>query len=459
MRRRRAPRDRSIGNRSPAGPDKRSPRARVLTYVERTSSPNLVRIGPMILVSILSLVTPCSAVADGATHVPGCVLWLDGSDPDGDGVAGGAFVAGTTWIDRSGSGADAVQNAAQRLPQVVPGAWNGRSIVRFDGSDFMDIASTGFGMLNAVGGATLFAVASTPVADNNQRVVMISNGANSAQSRAGLAMFDQFGTSIGGSGDYGAAGRRLDSDGFQRIEGGSISLGSLQQFAATFDYAAGAVSLHVAGALVTQASNFQSPGSTSPTDSANIRLGADAALNALRGEFTGDLAEVVVFDRVLTATERGAVEQYLHTKWFAADVGQSYCAPSVPNSGGASAVLRAAGSDVAANNDVTLIAEALPQNSFGYFIASQSAAFVPMPGGSQGNLCLGGSIGRYFAAVASSGDDGCLQLTLDLTAVPQPNGFASVAPGDTWNFQAWFRDSVGGAATSNFTDGLGIDFL
>jgi hypothetical protein len=33
-----------------------------------------------------------------------------------------------------------------------------------------------------------------------------------------------------------------------------------------------------------------------------------------------------------------------------------------------------------------------------------------------------------------------------------------VLAGQTWNFQCWFRDAVGGVATSNFTDGLSILF-
>lgn len=407
----------------------------------------------------LLLLLPATAFGGEPDTLPGCVLWLDGGDVDGDGVDGGAFVGGTTWVDRSGNGADAVQASALLRPAVVAGAWNGRCAVRFDGTEFMDVVPSAFGMLNGVAGATLFAVASTPVADNNQRVVMISNGANSGQSRAGLAMFDQFGTSVGGSGDYGAAGRRLDSDGFQRIEGGAIVVGSLEQFVATFNYGAGELSLHVDGVLETLATNFQTPGQTSPTDSVNIRLGADAALNVLRGELTGDLAEVIVYNRVLTDSERQSVEQYLRMKWFSAPLGQSYCGPSVVNSSGASGLLQAVGQDLAIANDVTLIASDLPQNVFGYFITSQTQGFAAMPGGSQGNLCLSGSIGRYLAAVASTGDGGCLVLPIDLTAIPQPSGFASVVAGDTWNFQTWFRDSVGGMATSNFSDGLEILFL
>ena len=50
---------------------------------------------------------------------------------------------------------------------------------------------------------------------------------------------------------------------------------------------------------------------------------------------------------------------------------------------------------------------------------------------------------------------GALHLKVDLTQLP-PLGHA-VQPGETWNFQAWFRDK-NPTSTSNFTDGLSILF-
>ncbi len=44
---------------------------------------------------------------------------------------------------------------------------------------------------------------------------------------------------------------------------------------------------------------------------------------------------------------------------------------------------------------------------------------------------------------------------MDLTAVPQPTGNVAVQPGDTWNFQAWYRD-IGN--TNNFTDAVSVLF-
>lgn len=142
-------------------------------------------------------------------------------------------------------------------------------------------------------------------------------------------------------------------------------------------------------------------------------------------------------------------------------LGTAYCDPAVPNSTGASGVLEADGSAFVSDNDVTLMASDLPPNAFGFFLASRAQGFVAMPGGSQGNLCLSGQIGRYVGPgqIQNSGPAGAFQLTIDLTMVPQPMGFVSVMPGQDWNFQAWHRDAVMGNATSNFTNGLEISFM
>ena len=81
-----------------------------------------------------------------------------------------------------------------------------------------------------------------------------------------------------------------------------------------------------------------------------------------------------------------------------------------------------------------------------------------MPGGSLGNICLGGAVGRYVTQAASSGAAGEVFVSVDLTTIPQPTGNAVVQPGETWNFQYWHRDAVMGTAVSNFTDGLSVTF-
>lgn len=139
-------------------------------------------------------------------------------------------------------------------------------------------------------------------------------------------------------------------------------------------------------------------------------------------------------------------------------VGTSFCGPAVPNSTGMSSVLTASGSESALDNDLTLVVSSLPTNALTLAIASETQGLVPMSGGSQGTLCLGGLVGRFLAQATSSGAAGEASITVDLTAIPQPTGSASALAGDTWNFQIWHRDAVGGQATSNFSNGLSVTF-
>ena len=313
------------------------------------------------------------------TELSGNVLWLDGADVNGDGVPGGGFAGGTTWVDRSSAGsADCSQSQAQRRPQVVSGALAGLSVVRFDGNDHMDAAAGSFSMLAGVEGATLFAVVSTQKS-GSQRVLMIAAN-DSKKTRAGVNLFDGFGTSIAGSGDFGAAGRRLDSDPFQRIEGGSLALGEYRHYAALFDYAAGSLSLFAEGQLLTQATNFQSPGATSSSASANIRVGADANLAMLHGTFEGDVAELIVYDRLLGASERAAVEAYLGGKWFGQGPACGFSAYGA-GLGGANLGSLSSGDTPSIGSTSTLQLTGFNGSGLGLLLLSLQASSLPLFGG------------------------------------------------------------------------------
>ncbi|MEE8469235.1 MAG: hypothetical protein V3T22_12315, partial [Planctomycetota bacterium] len=138
-------------------------------------------------------------------------------------------------------------------------------------------------------------------------------------------------------------------------------------------------------------------------------------------------------------------------------LGQNYCGPANFNSTGQSAVISAFGRTQATKNFVTLTARQLPLNVFGYFLNSDVQDFKPFTSGSQGNLCLGGGIGRHAKQVANTGGAGELIIDMDLTGLPRPGGTHSVVAGETWNFQCWFRDANPGP-TSNFSDGVSILF-
>ncbi|MEM8711210.1 MAG: hypothetical protein AAGG01_09670, partial [Planctomycetota bacterium] len=101
----------------------------------------------------------------------------------------------------------------------------------------------------------------------------------------------------------------------------------------------------------------------------------------------------------------------------------------------------------------------MPSGAFGFFITSTTQAFVPNAGGSAGNLCVGGQIGRGVGnGILSTGALGAFSTPVSLDSIPTPTGFTSVMAGETRNFQAWHRDSIIGIATSNFSGGLAITF-
>jgi hypothetical protein len=141
-------------------------------------------------------------------------------------------------------------------------------------------------------------------------------------------------------------------------------------------------------------------------------------------------------------------------------VGTNYCTANA-NSTGQTGLISGSGSASVAANNLTLATSSLPLNSFGYFITSLTQAITPNPGGSQGVLCIGGMIGRYTGPgqIKNSGATGSFSLLLDLTQIPTPTGFVPAVVGQTRNFQSWHRDSVGGVATSNFTNALSVTFL
>ena len=142
--------------------------------------------------------------------------------------------------------------------------------------------------------------------------------------------------------------------------------------------------------------------------------------------------------------------------WEDDELGTAYCDPAVPNTSGDPALLCAVGSVVVADADLTLHASKLPAQQWGYLLASQGQGFLPGIGGSEGNLCLGGQIGRFVKQVMNSGANGRLGFIVDLSQLPPPLN-VPVLPGDTWNFQHWFRDP-GVGASFNTSNGLQIVF-
>ena len=206
-----------------------------------------------------------------------------GAAPDAAGNIG-------RWTDLSGSGYHAVQNDPAARPQPVANQLSGQPVLRFKGLNDVNAPKQYFDLPNLMAGATageLFIVA---------RLKDFANYYN------GLAHFGTgYGTIYQPSGlwnDFGTA----DLEFYPRSTDATFTSPHLLN---TSISATGGSTLRLNAAetitLTGQTVSFR-------TDPA---LGIDRYSEA----FNGDIAEVLVFDRVLTTAERTVVQTYLATKY------------------------------------------------------------------------------------------------------------------------------------------------
>ncbi|MCP3918580.1 MAG: hypothetical protein GY711_23785 [bacterium] len=134
-------------------------------------------------------------------------------------------------------------------------------------------------------------------------------------------------------------------------------------------------------------------------------------------------------------------------------IGTNYCMAN-DNSTGNPAILFGFGSEAVFHNDLDLLTVDAAPNQFGYYLMSMNQGFVPLFGGSQGNLCLAFPIVRYSSDILFSGPSGRMLFSPDFQNLPSMTEFV---PGQSWNFQCWYRD-INPAFTSNTSDGLQINF-
>ncbi|MCP3918960.1 MAG: hypothetical protein GY711_25730 [bacterium] len=157
-------------------------------------------------------------------------------------------------------------------------------------------------------------------------------------------------------------------------------------------------------------------------------------------------------------SDLGSVDNILIAYSTAGPLGMNYCGPAIPNSTGLPGIASAFGFPTIGTNDVTLTADQLPPGQFGYFLVGRTQGFFNPPG-SSGFICLMGDIGRYNMPPTVPtgqiivGPTGSLVIDLDDLPTNTP-GSQQTLPGETLNFQCWYRD----ASTSNFTDGVSITF-
>ncbi len=220
---------------------------------------------------------------------PACVdggikLWLRADD---------GSVADSLWADYSGNSRDATQATLANRPPVVSNVINFNPGLSFNGSTkVMTFPNAGLPTGNSA--VTLFAVATNSSADNNCRA-MFGYGTAAASTAAML-------TQCSSNPTFDYSGNIQGSIAWNKptakIVGGSYQPGS-PNVATVYD-------------------NGRSAGTSNPTLNIGNGIGyvGDNAVGPGGGNrWNGNISEVVIYNRVLTATERQQVNSYLALKY------------------------------------------------------------------------------------------------------------------------------------------------
>jgi hypothetical protein len=232
--------------------------------------------------------TPTATLnSHGPQTVPNMVLWLDASQLTGLGE--GAAVA--SWSDASGQQHHATQGATANQPTYRASALNGQPAVRFDGSDdYLSVAGT---IVSGAHARTVFFVARPELIGNSG---IVDLGTKSTPG-SGFMITPEFGVRVGGGSSL-----FLPSASTQTIQVGVVQLDGSTLTGA---------SLWVNGSLIAPASTLDTTVQTGGSGSIGTWTAAPVGFH----NFDGDIAEIIVYSRALSASERQTVEQYLATKY------------------------------------------------------------------------------------------------------------------------------------------------
>ena len=232
------------------------------------------------------------------TSISGLTAWFDGSDPAGTGTppANGASIS--TWVDKSGSGHNAVAGGA---PTFAAASLNGLGTLTFNGTTNYLYAS---GLTVPTNTHSLFAV-HNPVVIYTPSGTACLTGILRAQETIGYIVFPYGGGLNPGYGYTTSYIPGYFGLGFENDVAGSWNL---------YETVVGssAVTQYQYGTVVTANTGL----SITATTSDNFTVGSYSSFGGSAQQFYyGSMAELLVFNVELSTTDRQKIEGYLAWKW------------------------------------------------------------------------------------------------------------------------------------------------
>lgn len=219
----------------------------------------------------------------------GLQLWLKG---DFGPLTSGSNV--TDWVDLSGAGNNAAQATGASQPTIVSSGINDFPSLSFDGSNDNLALSSGFGP-NLTTGVSIFAVLKPASSGTATFVTSGNSGPNDQASMQTLntqAQFDAY------NGSTSSAVTTASS---------TLTVGKFQILSAVHDGSASA-SINING-------NATASGTVQNLLNTSRSLNYLGANNSLGTFWNGEIAELLVYSKGVSVSERAAIEAYLAAKY------------------------------------------------------------------------------------------------------------------------------------------------
>ena len=262
-----------------------------------------------------------------------------------------------SWVGRFGP----TLSEATNRPVFKTGIANGKPCVRFTRASNHVLSSSSGPWLRNTSGATVFLVGKTSIGPGHRTFFVVEKNVL-PPSRYAMIYADvyEYVTVVDGdrlsldaqanTGALEVNGRRLDSDSYTTYVAPTTAPTTPSTMRLVANYNAATISLAVNGTAA-GSSSWLTTGRTSDTDSTSIRLGNTAGGLGL----DGDIFEVLIYNRVLTAGEITTVESYLQAKYTPSSpaAGQATATGSLSLSASA-----AAGSRAGASGGLSLLGSA-----------------------------------------------------------------------------------------------------
>lgn len=205
--------------------------------------------------------------------------------------------------DRTGNGMTFGASGTER-PTLIAEVLNGMSAASFNGTtNVLTGNAATLDIARNTGALSIFATIVMTGGSATTRGVFAASTPSSAQStRARLTCTDTH---------TNAGGRRLDTNAFEShsVTPAGVLIG------AELDYAGAQLRVSSNGAGSFRSGGFLTPGLTSDTASAAVRIGASGSVSPLTQQYGGLIGEIVVVRAILSEDDRQRLEGYLAHRW------------------------------------------------------------------------------------------------------------------------------------------------